>query len=253
MADFELQVPGQQVWIAGAAIIPVSASVVFLDGSDPLTGNLTYTATGMPNGIAMSTAGVFTGTPINQNTRSIDVSVSEVTASSIVVTVTDADGNSDSQGFEFIIVDDLADTVNVNKFAGVTKGVNGCSPASNAPASPSLANIIAGAASTYAVEFETVSTIPVGAGNIATNQATMTSVASLIVAARPGAPGTGRINALIENFGGIDVYVGGPSVTVGTGIKLPSPAGTSMSIDTTAALYGIVASGSQTVGVLETY
>jgi hypothetical protein len=96
--------------------------------------------------------------------------------------------------------------------------------------------------------------LSVGAANIAASQVSVTSTATLISAARTGAPGTGRVDITIENFGSTDVFLGGSGVTISTGMKLPGNPGANTTITTTAAIYGIVASGNtQTVSALETY
>ncbi len=92
---------------------------------------------------------------------------------------------------------------------------------------------------------------PVGAGGFATSQASVGTTAALIVAARTGVAGTGRICAVLYNGGAATVYVGGSGVTTSTGQILL--AGASMTISTTAAIYGITASGTNVVGVTETF
>ncbi len=92
---------------------------------------------------------------------------------------------------------------------------------------------------------------PVGSGSIATSQAPIGTTAASIVAARTGAIGAGRIAATLYNAGSATVYIGGSDVTTSTG--MPLPAGASVTLDTTAAIYGIAASGTQTIGVTETY
>ena len=87
-----------------------------------------------------------------------------------------------------------------------------------------------------------------GADNIATNQVSITSAATAIVAAR-----STRRSVLIINHGTTDVYIGGASVTTSTGILLAGTEGAAIGIGTTAAVYGIVASGSQTVSYIEVY
>lgn len=97
----------------------------------------------------------------------------------------------------------------------------------------------------------TPSNIGVGAASIATNQASVGTSATLIVAARTGVAGTGRVSVTIYNNGSSMVYLGGPGVTTSTGIHLAP--GAAASSNTTAAFYGVAAVASQQVGVLETY
>ena len=92
---------------------------------------------------------------------------------------------------------------------------------------------------------------PVGSAAIAASQASIGTAATQIVAARLGAAGTGRISVTLENTGAATVYFGASGVTTTTG--MPLPAGAAASIDTQAAIYGIAASGTQTIGVLETF
>jgi hypothetical protein len=91
------------------------------------------------------------------------------------------------------------------------------------------------------------------AGAIATAQVSVANLATLIAAARTGPPGTGRVAITIENSGTTDVFIGLSNVTTGTGILLPGVKGAALTIPTTAAVYGITASASQTVTVLESY
>lgn len=91
----------------------------------------------------------------------------------------------------------------------------------------------------------------VGSSNIATVQASVGTSAAQIVAARTGGVGTGRIAVTIYNNGSATVYLGGAGVTTSSGIPLVP--GASVSINATAAIYGIASVAAQNVGVLETY
>ena len=92
---------------------------------------------------------------------------------------------------------------------------------------------------------------PVGAASVATAQASIGATASLIVAARTGVPGAGRVAVTIFNTGSATVYVGGSSVTTSTGMQIQP--GNVRTLNTTAALYGIVVSGTGSVDAMETY
>jgi len=92
---------------------------------------------------------------------------------------------------------------------------------------------------------------PVGAAALATAQASIGTTAASIVPARSGGSGTGRIAATLYNTGAVTVFVGNSGVTTSAGI--PVPAGASLTLKTTAALYGITASSTATVGVVETF
>ena len=84
--------------------------------------------------------------------------------------------------------------------------------------------------------------------NFATSQATIATTATLIVAARAG-----RDTVIIENSGTTAVYLGNSAVTTSTGLLLPGVLGASVSIETTDAVYGRVASGTQVVTAIETF
>jgi hypothetical protein len=82
---------------------------------------------------------------------------------------------------------------------------------------------------------------PVGYANFAPGQvASVTSSATSICAARTGAAGTGRGNITVFNTGANTIYLGGSGVTTSTG--LPLYPGGSVTLPTTAAIYGICAS-----------
>jgi hypothetical protein len=91
----------------------------------------------------------------------------------------------------------------------------------------------------------------VGAVNFSTAQANIGATAAQIVAIRAGRAGAGRIAATIYNNGSATIYLGGADVTTANG--LPLVAGGSITLNSVAAIYGIAASGSQIVGVLETF
>lgn len=81
-----------------------------------------------------------------------------------------------------------------------------------------------------------------------TSQATIAATATQIVAARAG-----RDTVIIEQTGAKDVYVGASDVTTSTGMLLPGVVGASISLETTDAVYGIVASGTQVVCAFENF
>jgi hypothetical protein len=91
----------------------------------------------------------------------------------------------------------------------------------------------------------------VGSGALATSQASIGTTAAQIVAARAGVSGSGRIAVTLFNAGSATVYFGASGVAATTG--MPLPAGASATINTQAAIYGIAASGTQTIGVMETF
>lgn len=87
-----------------------------------------------------------------------------------------------------------------------------------------------------------------GTGTIATGQVSVTNAATLIAAARSG---RGRIT--ITTTAATVLYVGKSDVSTITGLYIEAAAGASLTLDTSAAVYGIVASGTLTVSYLEEY
>ena len=110
-----------------------------------------------------------------------------------------------------------------------------------------------GAAAASASTPVTPANNPVGSAAWAATQVSVGSSATSILAARTGVSGTGRICATIENTSTTAVWLGGSGVTTSTGMLLPGILGASDTICTTAAIYGIVATGSETVSAQETY
>lgn len=92
-----------------------------------------------------------------------------------------------------------------------------------------------------------VSTVPVAA-SIAVGQVSVAVTATLIVAARAA-----RRGVTVMNEGATDVRIGDSGVTTATGLLLFGQKGSGVIIDGGAAIYGIVASGTQSVSYLEAY
>jgi hypothetical protein len=84
--------------------------------------------------------------------------------------------------------------------------------------------------------------------SIATAQATVGTTATQIVAARAG-----RGSVRIVNHGTTDVFIGAAGVTTTTGTLLQGVIGYSVTIDGGAAVFGIVATGTQVVSALEAF
>lgn len=84
--------------------------------------------------------------------------------------------------------------------------------------------------------------------NLITNQVTVAATATLIAASRPG-----RRQVVIVQLGATDVYLGGSAVSTTTGLLLTGTKGTTITIETTGAIYGIVAAATQAVSVAETF
>ena len=93
-----------------------------------------------------------------------------------------------------------------------------------------------------------VNTTQLGAASIASGQATATTSAAIIVPARAG-----RISVTIENLGTTDTFLGAAGITTATGMLLVGTKGSAVTIYTQAAVYGIVATGTQAVSFLETF
>jgi hypothetical protein len=84
------------------------------------------------------------------------------------------------------------------------------------------------------------------AGAFATGQASIADTATLIAAANAN-----RLRLVIVMHGTTDVYVGASGLSTATGQLLKGVAGNQLVIKHNQAVYGIVASGSQTVSYLE--
>jgi len=96
---------------------------------------------------------------------------------------------------------------------------------------------------------------PVGYASFTPSQnASVATTATQIVAARTGAAGTGRGLFIIENIGTTPMYCGPTSsVTTSNGLLLPGILGASITIATTSAVYCIAASGTGAVSYAELY
>lgn len=86
-----------------------------------------------------------------------------------------------------------------------------------------------------------------GAANEANGQASLTSVASQIVGVRA----TRRSVAIINLDSSATIYLGPAGVTTSNGLAIP--AGQSVSIPFTGAIYGVVSTGSVSVSFMEIY
>lgn len=84
--------------------------------------------------------------------------------------------------------------------------------------------------------------------NLITNQVTVSTTATLLLASRPG-----RRQAVLVQLGTTDVFIGGSAVTTTTGVLLTGTKGATLTIETTGAIYGIVGAATQAVSVAETF
>ncbi len=83
---------------------------------------------------------------------------------------------------------------------------------------------------------------------VAAGQVTVTNTSAQLVAARPG-----RQSITIVNLGTTDVYLGAGTVTTSNGLLLVGIKGAAVTIQTSAAINCIVASGTQAVSYMEEY
>jgi len=89
----------------------------------------------------------------------------------------------------------------------------------------------------------------IGSVNLATSQVSVATTATQIVAARAG-----RNAVTITNITGAQqVYVGAAGVTAANGALIPATVGASITVPTSAAVFGIALTAAQTVSALETY
>lgn len=86
------------------------------------------------------------------------------------------------------------------------------------------------------------------APSFVTGQQALSNAATLIVAAR-----TARHSVTIVNLSTTDIYLGSSGVITSTGQLLLGTKGTAITLETTGAIYGIVASGTPSVSYLEEY
>ena len=92
---------------------------------------------------------------------------------------------------------------------------------------------------------------PVGAAAYAVTSVTVATTATPLVAARSGAVGTGRVSVTLQNTGTSTVFLGNTGLTATNG--WPLLPGAVITLNTTAIVYGLVASGTGSTSALETY
>lgn len=91
---------------------------------------------------------------------------------------------------------------------------------------------------------------PTGTGTIFTNQVSVGTGNTSIVAARGGSAGTGRVAITLINMGTAIVYIGNTGLTVGNG--MPLPPNSAITLEYQGAVFGISGTAAQTVGYIET-
>jgi len=84
--------------------------------------------------------------------------------------------------------------------------------------------------------------------DFSTAQVTVGITATLIAASKSGID-----KVTIENLGTTPVYIGKSNVSATNGFLLPGTIGASITLSATTDIYGIVATGTQAVAVLETF
>jgi ribosomal protein L10 len=84
--------------------------------------------------------------------------------------------------------------------------------------------------------------------SIAAGQVTVTGTVASLLAARAG-----RQTVTIENTGTVAFYVGPAGVAAATGMLIPGVVGASVTLNTSAAIFAVTASGSAIVSYLETF
>lgn len=87
-----------------------------------------------------------------------------------------------------------------------------------------------------------------GTATVANGQISVATTNTQIVAAR-----TGRGRVTITNLGTTDVFIGATGVTTTTGQLLAGTKGASITLHTSAAIFGIVGTGNQSVSYIEEY
>lgn len=87
-----------------------------------------------------------------------------------------------------------------------------------------------------------------GTATVANGQTSVATTNTQIVAAR-----TGRGRVTITNLGTTDVFIGATGVTTTTGQLLAGTKGASITLHTSAAIFGIVGTGTQSVSYIEEY
>ena len=129
-------------------------------------------------------------------------------------------------------------TITVTPGSGAT--INALPPSGQATMANSLPVVIASDQAAL-----TTASSP-GSANWPTTQVSVGASATSILSSRAG-----RLAVVITNTGTTAVYLGGASVTTANGALLAGVAGASKTIPFTGAVFGIAASGSQTVTVEE--
>lgn len=81
-----------------------------------------------------------------------------------------------------------------------------------------------------------------------TGQVTISTTATLIAAARPE-----RTSVTLVNGGATDVFIGGPAVTITTGVLLVGTKGTQLPLYGGESVYGVVGTGTAVVSFVEVF
>jgi hypothetical protein len=135
-------------------------------------------------------------------------------------------------------------SVNVNQLAGTTTDTN-----SGNKSAGTLRVVVATDQPNLTTPLNVAVAKDTGAGNVANNQISVATTATVIAAARAT-----RRGVVVVNHGTTDVLLGGTNaVTTANGLKLKGTDGAAIYLPITTDLYGIVGSGTQTVSYMEVY
>lgn len=85
-------------------------------------------------------------------------------------------------------------------------------------------------------------------GTLASGQVSVGTTSTQIVAARAG-----RSRVIISSAGGAVLYVGVTGVTTATGVYIGNAAGATITLETSAAVFGVIGTGTMTVSYIEEF
>lgn len=94
--------------------------------------------------------------------------------------------------------------------------------------------------------------INVGSSSLVTNQLNISNTITNIANSRTGNNGIGRISITLFNYGNNVIYVSG-SNNVTTSNGFPITQYSSITLNTTSAIYGITSSGNSLISIMETF
>jgi hypothetical protein len=257
--------------ISGGAGLPTGGCAGTGSGGSVPTG-----AAGTPNAAVVSVQGVSGGTVIPENQTQLGgaslgaatawgtapsgnvqgVNANIVSGAGAVKAASTAAGASDPS--QVVALSPNSPTpagTNIIGQAGIDQTTDGTTNAVHLKAGTAIAGKFGIDQTTDGTTNKVAPEAPMGAASLATGQVSVgtTVGGTLIAAARTGVPGTGRASVTIVNTTTTAIYLGNTGVTTTTGQLLPGVVGASITLNTTAAIYGIVAASTATVTFSETY